>query len=185
MTANLSVLFFRLGSLVFVVHVLTQTHDLCFAVGGRTIASHAPDLPWCGTKKQIEKIQKRCEITSDADMFDDTICIPSEFAGVHFEKAFGKPGALKSHEKLLMAGPMGKYLLEGCMHPAQQEVVKQSQSSASRSLSSRSQTYWRDWSGCCQLGSWTSTGTWSSIWHRQYAGMAHAGAGQCLVCGVV
>ena len=40
------------------------------------------------TKDQIDVIKQRCGVTSDARMFDDTICVPSEFAGVHFEKAY-------------------------------------------------------------------------------------------------
>ena len=85
----------------------------------------APDLPWAGTKDQIDVINQRCGVTSDARMFDDTICVPSELAGVHFEKGFGSPGALKSSEYVLLAGPMGKYLLEGCLHSEQEAAVFQ------------------------------------------------------------
>ena len=52
------------------------------------MAGDAPDLPWPGTKDQIDVIKQRCGVTSDARMFEDTICVPSEFAGVHFEKAY-------------------------------------------------------------------------------------------------
>lgn len=55
--------------------------------------------------------------------FDDTICIPSGIAGVHFEKMFGMPGQPKSAEYLLLAGPLGKYLLDGSMHKDQQAAV--------------------------------------------------------------
>ena len=65
--------------------------------GGRTVAADAPHLPWTGTKGQIDTIKQRCGVTSDARLFDDTICVPSEFAGVHFDKSFGSPGALKSY----------------------------------------------------------------------------------------
>lgn len=81
------------------------------------------DLPWCGTKQQVDTIRGRCAVTTDRDQHDATICIPAEFAGHHFEKAFGMPGSLKSSEYLLMAGPMGKYLMEGCMHAEQQAAV--------------------------------------------------------------
>ena len=42
---------------------------------------------------------------------------------MHFEKGFGSPGALKSSEYLLLTGPMGKYLLEGCLHSTQEAAV--------------------------------------------------------------
>ena len=44
----------------------------------------------------------------------------AEFYGKHFEKGLGMPGSLKSSEYLLLAGPVGKYLLQGCMHSKQQ-----------------------------------------------------------------
>ncbi len=44
-------------------------------------------------------------------------------SGVHFEKAFGAPGALKTSEYLLLAGPVGKYILQGAFHAEQEEVV--------------------------------------------------------------
>ena len=50
--------------------------------GGRTVAADAPDLPWLGTKGQIDTIKQWCGVTPDARLFDDTICVPSEFAGV-------------------------------------------------------------------------------------------------------
>ena len=60
---------------------------------------------------------------TDSTLLDPFICIPSEFYGRHFEKGLGMPGALKSSEYLLLAGPVGKYLLQGCMHSAQQAAV--------------------------------------------------------------
>ena len=42
---------------------------------------------------------------------------------IHFKKAFGVGGQLKSAEYLLLAGPYGKYLMQGCFHPEVQTVV--------------------------------------------------------------
>ena len=86
-------------------------------IGGSHVAPNAPDLSFCGgTKQQVDTIRQRCAFSTDRDDADDTICIPAAFAGHHFEKGFGMPGSLKSSKYLLLAGPLGKYLLEGCMH---------------------------------------------------------------------
>ena len=44
-------------------------------------------------------------------------------ASVAFVKAFGGSGALKTSEYLLLAGPTGKFIMQGSMHPEQQRVV--------------------------------------------------------------
>lgn len=54
---------------------------------------------------------------------DSVSCLPSGYTHIEFEKALGLPGSLKTSEYLLLAGPIGKYILEGSMHPAQQEAV--------------------------------------------------------------
>lgn len=73
--------------------------------------------------KYQDTIKQRCEFITQSSRSDDTICVPSELAYVNFEKAFGKLGPLKSREYLPLAGPLGKCLLEGCMHTAQQAAV--------------------------------------------------------------
>ncbi len=60
---------------------------------------------------------------TDSTLFNPFTCILSEFYGKHFEKDLGMPGALKSSEHLLFAGPVGKHLLQGCMHSEQQAAV--------------------------------------------------------------
>ena len=66
----------------------------CIEYSRRHIDANAPNLPWAGTKQQIETTKQQCTVTTDRDQMDDTICVPSEFAGHHFEKAFGMPGSL-------------------------------------------------------------------------------------------
>ena len=46
-----------------------------------------------------------------------------EHWAVHFDKGFDSAGALKSSEYLLLAGLMGKYLLEGCLHSKQEAAM--------------------------------------------------------------
>lgn len=50
-------------------------------------------------------------------------CLHSGMASVDFDKAFGSTGTLKTSKYLLMAGPIGKYILQGVFHPAQQAAV--------------------------------------------------------------
>ena len=52
------------------------------------------------------------------------LCVtqPSAFHQ-NFEKGLGLPGALQSSEYLLLAGPVDKYLLQGCMNRKQQAAV--------------------------------------------------------------
>ena len=73
--------------------------------------------------EQLETLRQRCEFMTDVSGFDDTICIPADIAGIHFEKGFGMPGQLKSADYLRLAGPIGKYILEGSMHAEQQTAV--------------------------------------------------------------
>lgn len=54
---------------------------------------------------------------------DSVSCLPSGYTHLEFEKALGMPGSLQTSKYLLLAGPIGKYILEGSMHPAQQEAV--------------------------------------------------------------
>lgn len=54
----------------------------------------------------------------------DEVCyLPLGMTAVHFEKAFGVGGQLKSAEYLLLAGPYGKYLMQGCFHSEVQAAV--------------------------------------------------------------
>jgi len=104
---------------------------------------------------------------TDSTLLDPFICIPSEFYGRHFEKGLGMPGALKSSECLLLAGPVGKYLLQGCMHSAQQAAVfdyldlvgafweKTFTEERLQYIERQVPIFWPGWSRCCQLGSWT------------------------------
>ena len=74
------------------------------------------DLPWFCSDKQVSDMADRMaalatgrgETGSQKGGF-----MPSELASVDFTKAFGEPGSLKSHEWLLLAGPVGKYALAG------------------------------------------------------------------------
>jgi len=56
-------------------------------------------------------------------IYDEVVCLPRGIASIEFEKAFGYPGKVITSEYLLLAGPYGKYLLEGCFHPTVQVVV--------------------------------------------------------------
>lgn len=49
--------------------------------------------------------------------------MPEELASTDFEKAFQAGGSLKSHEWLLMAGPVGKYALHGCVHGKEARLI--------------------------------------------------------------
>ncbi len=80
----------------------------------------APDLPWAVNKEQHAAAVKRCEAMRATGT---TCCLPSGVAPCHFEKALGEPGTLKASEYLLLAGPIGKYILEGCFHEEQQHVI--------------------------------------------------------------
>ena len=119
--------------------------------GPRNLTTQAPDLPWSCNKEQLQTLRLRCEFMTDSSGFDGTICVPKEFAGVHFEKGFGMPGALESAEYLLLAGPMGKYILEGSMHADQQAAVFECWiclESSGRRVSLKSVC--SSWSGRCQ-----------------------------------
>ncbi|KAL3138912.1 hypothetical protein ABBQ32_005732 [Trebouxia sp. C0010 RCD-2024] len=103
--------------------VVRHVYSFSGLCAGRQLSDNAPDLPWTCTKQQLETARSHCDIFHDSSLFDPFTCIPSEFYGKHFEKGLGLPGALKSSEHLLLAGPVGKSLLQGCMHPEQQAVV--------------------------------------------------------------
>ena len=96
---------------------------MCLRVGRRHVAHNAPDLSFSGTKQQVNTINQRCAFSTDRGHADDTICVPTAFASHHFEKGVGMPGSLKSSEYLLLAGPLGKFLLEGSMHAETQAAV--------------------------------------------------------------
>lgn len=55
---------------------------------------------------------------------DDVSSSPSGVASVCFDKAVGTAGNLKSSEYLLLAGPIGKYLLERCLSAVQAAVFE-------------------------------------------------------------
>lgn len=78
------------------------------------------DLPWTATSEQWQSTQQCC---IDMRAYDAEVCVPSGIYTVHFEKMFGTAGKPKTAEKLLLTGPYGKYLLEGCFHPPMQKVV--------------------------------------------------------------
>ena len=54
---------------------------------------------------------------------DGGALMPEELATADFQKGFGAPGSLKSHEWLLLAGPLGKYALQGCIQGREARVV--------------------------------------------------------------
>ena len=54
---------------------------------------------------------------------DSVSCLPSGCTHIQFEKALGMPGSLKTSEYLLLAGPIGKYIYVGGMHPEQQTAM--------------------------------------------------------------
>ena len=95
-----------------------MTSLLC--AGLRTLTADAPDLPFTCNAAQLATAQQR----SIAMRLKDSIsCMPTGVAHIQFEKALGMPGTVKTHEYLLLAGPIGKYLLEGCFHPDQQAAI--------------------------------------------------------------
>ena len=85
--------------------------DIC--IYNRTLSANAPDLPWAFNSVQLSTSRQR----------DNVSCLPSGCTHIQFEKALGMPGSLKTSEYLLLAGPIGKYILEGGMHPEQQKAV--------------------------------------------------------------
>ena len=94
----------------------------------------------------------RCRAMRERDAVS---CLPSGCTHIEFEKALGLPGSLKTPEDLLLAGPVGKCILLGCMHPSQQAAVFEYldlQTWSPVFLSSL-----RSLSFCCRAGSWTST----------------------------
>lgn len=73
------------------------------------------ELPWLASEGAPERIQGRfASITASqlASAGPAVSCMPTEFASTAFQKGFGTPGTLKSHEWLLLAGPIGKYALQ-------------------------------------------------------------------------
>ena len=78
------------------------------------------DLPWTASPAQLLAIQQRC---IDMRAYDDVVCLPRGIASVEFEKMLGYPGKPKTWEYLLLCGPYGKYLLEGCLQATVQKVV--------------------------------------------------------------
>ena len=72
------------------------------------VTPDAKDLPWACNKEQLHTIRERCQFMTNvySSGFDDTICIPAGFSGVHFEEMSGMPGHPKSAEYLLLASPV-------------------------------------------------------------------------------
>lgn len=66
------------------------------------------------------KTQQRCK---GMRAYDEHVCILNGIYSMHFEKAFGMAGKLETAEKLLLCGPYGKCLLEGCFHARVQKVI--------------------------------------------------------------
>ena len=91
-----------------------------FAAGTRTLSANAPDLPWAFNSVQLSTSRQRCTAMRQRDSVS---CLPSGCTHIQFEKALGMPDSLKTSEYLLLAGPIGKYILEGGMHPEQQTAV--------------------------------------------------------------
>ncbi|KAL3161647.1 hypothetical protein ABBQ38_009168 [Trebouxia sp. C0009 RCD-2024] len=94
--------------------------NVTLAAGMRTLSANAPDLPWCCNAQQLETSRARCKAMRQQN--GDT-CLPSGWTQIEFEKALGMPGVLKTSEYILLQGPIGKYILEGCMHTEQQAAV--------------------------------------------------------------
>ena len=78
-----------------------------------------PKLPWACDSAHLQRIRDRISAMRD----DSRSAMPLGLAGVDFHKAFGGAGALKTHEYLLMAGPLGKYVFKGAFDPPVQEAV--------------------------------------------------------------
>ena len=81
----------------------------CFA--GQKLAI---DLPWVATQEQLQKVQQLCRGLRE---YNDVCCLPVGMKAIRFEKAFGIAGQLKSSEYPLLAGPIGKYLMQGWALP--------------------------------------------------------------------
>ena len=88
----------------------------CDGIAGSTIR---PDLPWAASDAQLQQLRERLAAMRN----DPNSCLYTGLASVDFEKAFGGTGALKTSEYILMAGPVGKYILQGVFHEEQQRVV--------------------------------------------------------------
>ena len=96
--------------------MLLSVHKAACLIGGRPRL----DLPWTATPAQQQAVVERCK---GMRVRDEVCCLPHGMTAVHFEKAFGVGGQLKSAEYLLLAGPYGKYLMQGCFHSEVQAAV--------------------------------------------------------------
>lgn len=83
--------------------MLLSVHKVARLIGGRPRL----DLPWTATPAQQQTVVERCK---GMRVRDEVCCLPHGMTAVHFEKAFGVVGQLKSAEYLLLAGPYGKVL---------------------------------------------------------------------------
>ena len=86
---------------------------------GKTRPSAACDLPRACLEEQLQRLKARLS----AMQTDSHSCMYTGLASVAFSKAFGDSGSLKTSEYLLLAGPIGKYILHDCFHPTQQRIV--------------------------------------------------------------
>ncbi|KAL3156471.1 hypothetical protein ABBQ38_000776 [Trebouxia sp. C0009 RCD-2024] len=100
--------------------VAEETYD--FAAGTRTLSASAPDLPCAFSAAQLQTSRQCCTAMRE---LDSVSCLLTGCTHIQFEKALGMPGSLKTSEYLLLAGPVGKRILEGSMHPSQQTAVFQ------------------------------------------------------------
>lgn len=87
--------------------------------GARPVA--ACDLPWACSDEQLQSLRAKIFAMHN----DPHSCMSTGLASVSFAKAFGSTGALKTSEYLLLAGPIGKYIMQDCLHATQQRIVFQ------------------------------------------------------------
>ena len=65
-------------------------------------------------------VQQRC---MHMRKHGDVVYLPKGIASAEIKKAFAYPGKVKTWECLLLAGPYGKYLMEGCFHVEVQDPL--------------------------------------------------------------
>ena len=76
-------------------------------------------MPWAARAAQLQQVRERI----GAMQTDPSSALFSGLTSVDFDKAFEAAGALKTWEYLLLAGPVGKYTLQGVFHEEQQSAM--------------------------------------------------------------
>ena len=67
-----------------------------------------PDLPFLLKPTQMKEGEQRCQDMKECGL------IPAEVIYMRIEVIFSHPSWLKMHDKVIILGPILKYLLQGC-----------------------------------------------------------------------